>query len=88
MEKKRIHRKTISSTIHEFYCDDCGQYIGESTECDDGYYKKLGNVDLDVYIFAYCYELNKCLCNSCRKKLSSNIENNLFKMGFKREWRF
>lgn len=86
MAEKIITRETKSTvTMHQFYCDECGSYIGESFESDDGYYKKLGDFEQQYYIDNKRYSLQGTLCLDCRKKLIQRVAKALEKIGFRKE---
>lgn len=38
MDKISYETRTYEAIKHRFYCDDCGQFIMESIESDDGWY--------------------------------------------------
>lgn len=38
IDKTEIKSEMIKKRIHNFYCDNCGEYLGAVKEYDDGYY--------------------------------------------------
>lgn len=82
MDKTTVQQKTIISTLHDFYCDDCGTYIGQTKENDNGYYERLGDIDFEIYVFNDRFRLIKCLCDSCKYNFIQNLKNELKKIGF------
>lgn len=82
MDKVSEKKDIISITVHDFYCDDCGVYIGRSEEHDDGYYNRLGCVELQMRIDRDLLKLNRCLCNDCTNKLHERAKAMLLQFGF------
>lgn len=41
MDKPIEELQTVKFISHKFYCDDCGTYLGESDEYEDGWYEEL-----------------------------------------------
>jgi hypothetical protein len=75
--------ETIHKTIvHEFYCDECGAYLGKSEEYDDGYYPEIGEFEITVNINGW-YILKECLCDKCAEKKTNDIYKALKNLGFK-----
>lgn len=83
MEKiTTISREII---VHKMYCDECGGYIGESEENEDGYYTPFGVYEREFYMPVYGrYNIKKTLCTSCREKTDKEINNALIDLGFKK----
>ena len=77
--------KTITTTVHEFHCDNCRAYLGTSEEHDDGWYREIGRFDLRCYTPQGWYTLSKHLCGTCKEKLSSKFCATLEDMGFEKE---
>lgn len=50
MHKQIKRKKEIIKITHEFYCDNCGKFLGSSEEWDDGYYEELGSFENKLYI--------------------------------------
>lgn len=84
MEKTREVIKSLKNIEHSFYCDECGKHLGTVTECDDGWYQELGELELKIYIDGW-YRLKKCLCDDCRYRILENLKTDLCVMGFKKE---
>lgn len=83
MEKITTQIKKIQETTHSFYCDHCGAELGCSIEHDNGYYQQLGEFKLKMFTPKGWYELNKCLCGTCREKYLTGIYEMLESAGFK-----
>ena len=79
MEKTIVEEKVTYIHKHEFYCDKCGKYLGISKEYEDGYYERIGEVDLKLYGL----ELSGNFCDKCKNKIGSQIEEALTNLGFK-----
>ena len=84
MEKEVKESVRRIETTHEFYCDECGKYLGRSEEYEDGYYYKIGE-----YKWAYhereCGWLHKKgnYCKECKEKISEQITRALKNLGFR-----
>lgn len=83
---EKIETKTITKEelTHHFYCDDCGEYLGETKEDEDCYYDKLGEVDWSFRLPHARYKIDKCLCDKCKVKIFMKIEQVLKETGFKK----
>ena len=83
MEEQIITYKQ-TCTLHRFHCDECNKYLGTTEEYDDGYYQKLGELQLKFYLPYDWYKVEKCLCKECRNKYIENLKENLKGIGFVR----
>lgn len=83
MQKIETIKVKRDQVKHQFYCDHCNIYLGETIEYDDGYYPELGEFELSFHTPSGWYRINKCLCDTCRNKLLTEIENTLVSLGFK-----
>lgn len=68
--------------IHEFYCDQCGKFLDESEEDDDGYYEQYGELTQSVLLFGHWYDLEMCLCDECFEKKKKEILDGIKRLGF------
>ena len=84
MDKVVRQRQLVERTTHEFYCDECGNFLGTTFEYDDGYFKELGEVELEFYLDDR-YQLRKTLCPKCKMRLYNKIGSMLNEFGFKQE---
>lgn len=84
--KKEVEKEiVIKQTIHQFYCDECGKYLGETNECfDDGYYDEIGRFKLD-----FCdnnnlgrYLLDKFFCDTCKTNFLNKLDEAFVNLGF------
>ena len=84
MHKTTTVKREIEDTIHEFYCDECGELLGKSTEYDDGYYESFGEYEIKFFLDSTksWYYLRKCLCKKCKKVVDLTLVNELKKLGF------
>ena len=71
----------VEETRHEFYCDECDQYLGTSYECDDGWYDDIGKFELKLNVSGWL-RVRKCLCTKCRYEFINKLRTNLFDFGF------
>ena len=81
MEKTIKEIVKIEETRHEFYCDGCNQYLGTSYEYDDGWYDRINEYELKLYVNGWIH-INKCFCAMCKYELVEKIRKNLFDIGF------
>lgn len=70
---------------HYFYCDDCDQYLGVREEYSDGYYPKVGEFELKIYLPDGWYKVEKCFCEECKDKYLSKLQNALKDLGFEKD---
>lgn len=84
MKKTITEVVEVEETRHEFYCDECGKYLGVSYECDDGWYKRLGEFELNCYINGWLH-FKKCLCDKCKYEFENKVRATLLDIGFKVE---
>ena len=92
MEKIKEEIVQRTSRTHEFYCDNCGEFLGSTIEYDDGYAPEINNYIASINIPLDCnhgigaksayYSLNKHYCNSCLNDFISKIHNVLINFGF------
>lgn len=85
---EKVEEKTIEveRKIHKFYCDKCGEYLGESEEYDDGYYENFGYIAERIVVNGtpYCYRGH--LCNKCREEHYKELSNFLETIGFVKKY--
>lgn len=91
---EKILEEVVQKTnrLHKYYCDGCGEFLGESLECDDGYvseYNRYGvtfNLPLDCDHSGYgkitCYTFDRNYCDKCLNDFVSKIHNSLMGFGF------
>ena len=82
MEKVEIKIVQAESKRHHFYCDNCGHYLGNTFEHDDGYHATLGDFELKMYTPRGWYKLEKCFCNDCKDKFLNKVYASLESAGF------
>ena len=85
MEKTIKEIVKVEDVRHEFYCDECNEYLGVSYEFDDGWYKELGDFKMNYYVDDCWFSLRKCLCDKCRREFVNKFRKILFDIGFKVE---
>ena len=83
MERIKNTTRIKEDLIHHFYCDECNNYLGKSTEYDDGYYTELGKFKLDFKLPSGWFTIENCLCDECKEKYLKIVEKELIKLGFK-----
>lgn len=77
-EIKKIH------ITHHFFCDKCGEHLGDVEEYDDGYYPELNKFNLKMLLENW-YEIKLHLCDKCKNEFINEIRNFLISKGFKKE---
>ena len=80
MDKIETIERVVEERIHRFYCDDCGKFLGKSTEWDDGYYEEIGNFSTHYG----CHYIKKHLCDKCKDEFVSKLNQALTNLGFKK----
>ena len=83
MEKEIKEAVRRIETTHEFYCDECGEYLGRSEEYEDGYYYKIGEYQWKYYDknCGWLYKKGN-YCPKCQERVAEQIASALKKMGF------
>lgn len=81
MEKTIKEIIEVEDIRHEFYCDECNEYIGTSYEHSDGWYEELGELELKLNVNGWL-RVNKCLCAKCKYEFINKLRTNLFDIGF------
>ena len=72
-----------TKTVHHIYCDECGRFITQSTEYDDGYFSNPADFSCSFFFFLG-YTFEKELCEECIQKFYTKMADMLLKMGFKK----
>lgn len=72
--------------IHTFRCDNCNDFLGQSIECDDGYYEDFGRYNVSIFIEGTWYCLHKNLCKNCLPNVTQDLVNTLNEKGFKKTY--
>lgn len=85
MEEIKSIIEKIEKRTHWFYCDECGEHLGTSTEYDDGYYQTYGDFGLRFNVVNNWYCVRKCLCDDCKEKFINNVKTSLTNMGFEKD---
>lgn len=84
--EKSIEKTVVSiKTTHQFYCDDCGKFLGESDECDDGWYptpKAVIGRRISWRVNGVGYKIEKCICEECDNTFMRKIDKALTELGF------
>ncbi len=85
---EKIEEKTIEvkRKIHKFYCDRCGEYLGESEEYDDGYYENFGYIAERIVVNGTSYYHRGYLCEKCKKEHFEELGNVLEANGFVKKY--
>lgn len=84
MQKTKIKQRVKNILVYEFYCDVCGEKIGESEECSDGYIAELGEFEYSVNVNGW-YKIKKCLCDNCKEIYTNKIICALKELGFEKD---
>lgn len=83
MERMVRYPKYMNTISHEFYCDMCQEFLGQSVEHEDGWYSKIGDYHLRFHApeVGWFYS-DKHLCDSCKHKYNETIRLTLEALGF------
>lgn len=84
MQKTKIKQRVKNILVYEFYCDVCGEKIGESKEYSDGYIAELGEFEYSFNINGW-YKIKKCLCDNCKEIYINKIVSTLKELGFEKD---
>ena len=87
MDKVTKTTKTIEdeTITHKFYCDECGAFLGESEECDDGYYDQIGKCIWETRDGCGKWMIKRGnYCSKCESKVKERVVSGLKKLGFKK----
>lgn len=82
MEKVEEKKVEVKRKIHKFYCDKCGEYLGDAEEYDDEYYEEIGYVTQRIVINGKQYLYKGHLCNKCKENFYKDLGNVLEIVGF------
>lgn len=82
MEKVEEKIVEVKRKIHKFYCDRCGEYLGEVEEFDDGYYEETGYISQRININGKQYYYKGHLCDKCKENFYKDLGNVLEIVGF------
>ena len=82
MEKVITEIRKKEENKHQFYCDNCNKYLGETQEYEDGYYPKIGEFELSFYLPDGWYKVEKCLCEECKNNYIDKLRDVLKSIGF------
>ena len=81
---EKVEEKIVKAKreIHKFYCDKCGEYLGEIEEYDDGYYEEIRCVTKRIVINGKQYLYKRHLCDKCKENFYKDLGNVLEIVGF------
>lgn len=83
MHKTESVTKTVTETIHHFYCDGCGKLLGSTKEHDDGWYGQHGFFYINWLVPENdWFKLNKHFCEKCKQEFCDKLRNSLESFGF------
>lgn len=91
MEKIVKEECNIIKIKHQFFCDACGKYLGETEEYNDGYFDCIGYYKQSVRIqspidrYSERLTVTKCLCPECAISETTKFTNALYDLGFVEE---
>lgn len=88
MDKLKIIEVVSEKRQHYFYCDKCEKLLGFSSEYEDGYYAKFGEVKERISINGTRFNIEKTLCEECKKEFYEELIKKLESVGFKEELDF
>ena len=84
---RQVEKKTIEveQNVYSFYCDRCGEFLGESVEFDDGYVPDIWQFVHSIRFGDKWYEMSKHFCDECKKKQIKDTEMALINLGYKED---
>ena len=82
MEKVEEKKVEVKRKIHKFYCDKCGECLGEVEEYDDGYCEEIGYVAQRIVINGKQYLYKRHLCGKCEENFYEDLGNAIEMIGF------
>lgn len=85
MEKIRFEEIVEEQEIREFYCDNCGEKLGETKKEPYKCVHTLGDFCSDIKIEGVWYTYSKCFCPKCREEFLNKYINTIKKLGFKKQ---
>ena len=86
MEKVEEYTVTSTRRTHSFSCDDCGKYLGYTSEWSDGWYEELGEYEQSFFVEDVGWMmLHKTLCDDCAQKMTNKIVDTLKQFGFEED---
>lgn len=93
MDKVEVITVTKQERMHTFYCDECGEFIQNQLEYDDGWTPEPSGFEAKLCIENdwkrprktwYIYK-KRHLCEECKEYVWINLINNLQAIGFEVE---
>ena len=85
MEKVEEKKVEVKRKIHKFYCDKCGEYLGDVEEYYDGYYAEIGYIIQRIVINKKQYLYKRHLCDKCKENFYEDLGNAIEMIGFVKE---
>lgn len=85
MEKQEKIEKKCIEIKHNFFCDNCEEYLGSTVEYEDGYYPELGEFNLSFNLPDGWYKAKGHFCNKCKEEFIESLKTKLVNMGFQKD---
>lgn len=85
MEKVEEKKVEVKRKIHKFYCDKCGEYLGDAEEYYDGYYAEIGYIVQRIVINKKQYLYKGHLCDKHKENFYKDLGNAIEMIGFVKE---
>lgn len=84
---EKVEEKIIEAKrkIHKFYCDKCGEHLGDVEEYYDGYYAEIGYIIQRIVINKKQYLYKRHLCDKCKENFYEYLGNAIEMIGFVKE---
>lgn len=85
---EKVEERQINLKFHQFYCDECGKFLEENYENQEGLYRTPDKFDLihlnygGLFGKSQNYEYKGTFCKDCRAKKYKWIGEQLVKLGF------
>jgi len=86
---EKVEERQINLKFHQFYCDECGKFLKEDFEDQEGRYETPGKFLIhlsygDFFAKNLDYEYKGTFCGDCKTKKYKWLEEQLVKLGFTR----
>ena len=87
---EQVEERQLKLIYHKFYCDECGKFLGERCEDENGQYINPYKFDLirlskgTLFDASTIFEIDGEFCYKCKGKKYEWLKEQLVKIGFKK----
>lgn len=88
---EKVEEREVKLKYHKFYCDECGKYLGEDYEDENGHYRtpymlpRIRVTQGTPFAESSSFILPGTFCNACKLQKYNWIKENLINLGFEEE---